>query len=564
MKRAFYKPRLVTGVIFSLLLFCLPAIYAFEDVPIIPRCKSQESQKGFYKLQPQIRISITGGTASEDQLKANAERFAVFLRKGAGLKVTVVGKGKAGESEIKLRVAPNMFEGKVVGSYCLSVDQKGIRITGADAQGVFYGLQSLKQMLPAAIFDQDDTAHREAFSDLRIGFVKIEDVTRFKWRGFMLDSCRHIQTIDKIKQYIDLMALYKMNVFHWHLTDDEAWRAEIKKYPKLTSIGGYPGDRSKDEELNGYYTQEQMREIVAYAHERYIKVVPEFDIPGHVNALLMAYPEHGCNKGGPLKMGEPGMRSFSSAAGRRAICAGKHETTIPFIMEVFDEFQTIFTDGLFHVGGDERPRGNWEKCTHCVALRKKLKLEDEHHLQNWFLNEVSERLRKRGIRTVGWAEHIQGGVPEGQIVQAWNKPSEALQGVRAGREVINSYNRKIYLDYPANKADAEELNKHNRRYRSRHVSAKSIYAFEPVPAGLTLEEQARVIGVEAPVWTEDIRMDRLDMKIFPRLISVAEVAWTDEKRKNWKSFQHRFAKHAQILEVLNIGYDRSDFIIEAD
>ena len=564
MKRAFYKPRLVTGVIFSLLLFCLPAIYAFEDVPIIPRCKSQESQKGFYKLQPQIRISITGGTASEDQLKANAERFAVFLRKGAGLKVTVVGKGKAGESEIKLRVAPNMFEGKVVGSYCLSVDQKGIRITGADAQGVFYGLQSLKQMLPAAIFDQDDTAHREAFSDLRIGFVKIEDVTGFKWRGFMLDSCRHIQTIDKIKQYIDLMALYKMNVFHWHLTDDEAWRAEIKKYPKLTSIGGYPGDRSKDEELNGYYTQEQMREIVAYAHERYIKVVPEFDIPGHVNALLMAYPEHGCNKGGPLKMGEPGMRSFSSAAGRRAICAGKHETTIPFIMEVFEELQTIFTDGLFHVGGDERPRGNWEKCTHCVALRKKLKLEDEHHLQNWFLNEVSERLRKRGIRTVGWAEHIQGGVPEGQIVQAWNKPSEALQGVRAGREVINSYNRKIYLDYPANNANAEELNKHNRRYRSRLVSAKSIYAFEPVPGSLTLEERARVIGVEAPVWTEDIRMDRLDMKIFPRLISVAEVAWTDEKRKNWKSFQHRFAKHAQILEVLNIGYDRSDFIIEAD
>ena len=564
MKRAFYKPRLVTRVIFSLLFFCSPAIYAFEEVPIIPRCKSLEPQEGFYPLQQQIRISITGGTASEDQLKANAERFAVFLRKGAGLKVTVVGKGKAGESEIKLRVAPNMFEGKVVGAYCLSVDQKGIRITGADAQGVFYGLQSLKQMLPAAIFDQDDTAHREAFSDLRIGFVKIEDVTRFKWRGFMLDSCRHIQTIDKIKQYIDLMALYKMNVFHWHLTDDEAWRSEIKKYPKLTSIGGYPGDRSKDEELNGYYTQEQMREIVAYAHERYIKVVPEFDIPGHVNALLMAYPEHGCNKGGPLKMGEPGMRSFSSAAGRRAICAGKHETTIPFIMEVFEELQTIFTDGLFHVGGDERPRGNWEKCTHCVALRNKQKLKDEHHLQNWFLNEVSERLRKRGIRTVGWAEHIQGGVPEGQIVQAWNKPSEALQGVRAGREVINSYNRKIYLDYPANKADAEELNKHNRRYRSRLVSAKSIYAFEPVPAGLTLEEQARVIGVEAPVWTEDIRMDRLDMKIFPRLISVAEVAWTDEKRKNWKSFQHRFAKHAQILEVLNIGYDRSDFIIEAD
>ncbi len=534
-----------------------------ERESIIPRCKSLELHEGFYPLQQQIRISITGGTSLEDQLQANAERFAVFLRKGAGLEVAVGGEGKAGESGVKLRVAPDMFENKVAGAYRLSVDQKGIRIIGADAQGVFYGLQSLKQMLPAAIFHQDDAVHRNAFSDLRIGFVKIEDAPRFKWRGFMLDSCRHIQTIDKLKQYIDLMALYKMNVFHWHLTEDEAWRAEIKKYPKLTSIGGYPGDRSKDEELNGYYTQEQMREIVAYAHERYIKVVPEFDIPGHVNALLMAYPEYGCNDGAPLKMGEPGMRSFSSAAGRRAICAGKHETTIPFIMEVFDELQTIFTDGLFHVGGDERPHGNWEKCTHCVALRDKLKLEDEHHLQNWFLNEVSERLRKRGIRSIAWAEHIQGGVPEGQIVQAWNKPSEALQGIRAGREVINSYNRKIYLDYPANNANAEELNKHNRRYRSRLVSAKSIYAFEPVPGSLTLEERARVIGVEAPVWTEDIRMDRLDRKVFPRLISVAEVAWTDEKRKNWESFQHRFAKHAQIIEALYIAYDRSDFIIEA-
>ena len=458
-----------------------------------------------------------------------------------------------------------MFENKVAGAYRLSVDQKGIRIIGADAQGVFYGLQSLKQMLPAAIFQQNYAAHREAFSDLRIGFVEIEDAPRFKWRGFMLDSCRHIQTIDKIKQYIDLMALYKMNVFHWHLTDDEAWRAEIKKYPKLTSIGGYPGDRSKEEELNGYYTQEQMREIVAYAHERYIKVVPEFDIPGHVNALLMAYPEYGCNDGAPLKMGEPGMRSFSSAAGRRAICAGKHETTIPFIMEVFDELQTIFTDGLFHVGGDERPRGNWEKCTHCVALRDKLKLEDEHHLQNWFLNEVSERLRKRGIRSIAWAEHIQGGVPEGQIVQAWNKPSEALQGVRAGREVINSYNRKIYLDYPANNANAEELNKHNRRYRSRLVSAKSIYAFEPVPGSLTQEERARVHRCGSSRYgRRSIRMDRLDKKVFPRLISVAEVGWTTAEKKNWKSFQRRLKKHAQILEALNIGYDRSDFIIEAD
>ena len=529
---------------------------------VVPRCMSQELQDGVYQLQPRVRITVVGETSSEGQLDAVAERFALFLRKGAGLEVKVGGTRSVGESEISLRVTPDLFESKAGGAYRLSVHQEGIHITGMDEQGVFYGLQSLKQMLPAAIFHQNYTAHGEVLSDLRIACVEIEDAPRFSWRGFMLDSCRHMQPVDKIKQYLDLMALYKMNVFHWHLTEDEAWRAEIKKYPKLTSIGGYPGDRSKDQELNGYYTQEQMREIVAYAHERYIKVVPEFDIPGHVNALLMAYPEYGCNEGTPLEMGKPGMRAFSSKAGRGAICAGKHQTTIPFIMDVFAELQEIFTDGLLHIGGDERPRGSWDKCNHCIALKNKLNLENEEYLQNWFLNEVSERLGKRGIRTIAWAEHLEGGIPEGQIVQAWNKASEVPYGVRAGRDVINSFNRKLYLDYPANLANLAELNKHNRRYRGRLVSTRSIYGFDPVPSDLSQEERARVIGVEAPVWTEDILMDRLDKKVFPRLIAVAEVAWTSEEMKNWESFQHRFEKQAQILYALNITYDRSDSIIE--
>lgn len=556
------KTLLNVGCFFCLLFSGNSSTHAKSESSIIPRCKLEEPGRGVFALQSPLHIKVKGVHSSNDQLKATAERFAVFLQKGTGLKVSIRGKQETVRSEINLSIDKESFEENIKGAYRLRVDSNGIHITGADTQGVFYGLQSLKQLLPPEIFKQNYAVYPDAFSDLKIDFVTIKDAPRFRWRGFMLDSCRHIQPVEKIKQYIDLMALYKMNIFHWHLTEDEAWRAEIKKYPKLTSIGGYPGDRSKEEELNGYYTQEQMREIVAYAHEHFIKVVPEFDIPGHVNALLMAYPEYGCNQGAPLKMGRPGMRSFSSAAGRRAICAGKHETTIPFIMDVFAELQQIFTDGLFHIGGDERPRGNWEKCTHCIGLMKQLKLKNEHYMQNWFLNEVSQRLGKRAIRTVAWAEHLQGGVPEEQIVQAWLKAFHVTEAVRAGREVINSYNREIYLDYPANKSSPEELEKHNRRHRNRLVSTKSIYSFSPIPEGLTPEEEKRIIGLEAPVWTEHILMDRLDKKIFPRLLSVAETGWTPDGKKDWQSFQHRFEKHSQILEALNIAYDQSDTILE--
>ena len=553
---------IISSCLLYLLFACTPWINAREDVSIIPRCNLLEAHEGFYHLQSPVRIIIVGDDFLENQLKADADRFATFLRNGKGLEVAVGEEAKAGNSEIVLKIEEGLFQHGDKGAYHLSVGPQGIHITGVDTQGVFYGLQSLKQMLPPAIFYQDYEAHPDALPDFKVGFIKIKDAPRFAWRGFMLDSCRHIQPVEKIKQYIDLMALYKMNIFHWHLTEDEAWRAEVKKYPKLTTIGGYPGDRSKDEELNGFYTQEQMREIVSYANEHYIKVVPEFDIPGHVNALLMAYPEYGCNEGPPLKMGKFGMRSFSSDAGRRAICAGKHEATMPFIHDVFTEFKTIFTDGLFHIGGDERPRGNWEKCTHCIALMKQMNFKDEHYMQNWLLNEVSQRLGERGIRTVAWAEHLQGGVPERQIVQAWHKASHVTQAIRTGREVINSYNRKIYLDYPANKTNAEELEMHSRRYRNRLVSTKSIYSFNPIPKGLTPEEEDRIIGLEAPVWTEQIQLNRLDKKVFPRLLSVAETGWTSPKVKNWESFQRRFVKHSQILEALNIDYDRNDSIIE--
>lgn len=525
-------------MIYRTLAFILLTLgYTIAHAQIIPQPLQTENKQGSFTLSKDTTVHAIHFPEKAQQ-----------LAKTLSLKTTQT-RPETNAIVFKKADKPNTL-GKE--GYQLDIGKKYIVIRANTPTGAFYGTQSLRQLLPATTF-----THTPAFNGTSIPAVSITDTPRFPWRGFMLDSCRHIQSIERIKQYLDLMALYKLNVFHWHLTEDEAWRMEIKKYPKLTSIGAYPGAKDKNEELNGFYTQDQMREIVAYAHARHIKVVPEFDIPGHTNALLMAYPEYLCNDAKPLAMGEPGMRAFSSKAGRRAICAGKHAQTIPMIMDIFAEMQTIFPDAIFHIGGDERPKEIWENCEHCQKQIKKLGLKNAHHLQNWFLNEISERLRKKGIRTIAWAEHLKGGIPKNQIVQAWRTPNELPDAVKAGHQVVDSLHTKIYLDYPAHSTD---LNKHAEWMRNMRVSTKSIYHYNPVPENLTPAQQKLVIGVEAPVWTETILNDRLDLKVFPRLLAVAEIAWTDGKKKNWPSFQKRFTKHKQILNTLGIQYDQHDKI----
>lgn len=519
---------------------------------VIPQVKQAKLAEGINKLNPETTISFD---QSNPQMLFNAKYLQAELGRATGYPFAFTpSAAKPNESEnvIQLILKKDHFDKQAQGAYKLHITPKKISIYAKDAQGVFYGIQTLRQLLPAEIHSQEVVAGK----GWTVPAGTIDDEPRFQWRGFMLDSCRHMQSLDVIKKLIDRMAQYKLNVFHWHLTEDEAWRMEIKKYPKLTSIGANPGTGAEGEELNGFYTQEQMKEIVRYANERYIKVVPEFDIPGHVNALVASYPEYGCG-GKPLEIGKRDMRAFSSKAGRRALCAG-NEKTIPFVMDIFEEMAAIFGDNVFHIGGDERPKGIWEKCAECQAQKNKLQLKSEHHLQNWFLNEVSERLRKKGIRTIAWAEHIKGGIPKNQITQAW-RGNEAVDGAKAGHQVVNSINPYLYLDYPAN---AAELGKHAEWMRGQRVPASKIFHYDIVPRNLTPEQQKLIIGVEAPLWTETVKMDRLDNKIFPRLITLAETAWVKHSEKDWKSFQRRFAWHQKSMQLQGITYDATDKISE--
>lgn len=517
-----------------------------KELDVIPRVSQNTPLEGKFVLSNKTGI-VLGQTPEESkaQMAFNVQQLETFLP--AKLKSDA---GAGSKNTISLMIKPERFKNMKQGSYALRITPTSIKIAGADAAGVFYAIQSLKQMLPSDVFRENAGLAAE----LTLPCVDVMDSPRFSYRGFMLDSCRHMQTVDAIKTYLDRMALYKMNVLHWHLTEDEAWRMEIKKYPKLMSIGSKPGTGAEGEELNGYYTKKQMKEVVAYAKSRYIKVIPEFDIPGHTNALLIAYPEYSC-KGEPLEMGEQGMRAFSSKAGRHAICAGKHKQTIPMIMDIFEEMQEVFPDVPLHIGGDERPKKTWENCEHCKKQMKKLRIKDVHYLQNWFLDEVSNRLAKKGIRTMAWAEHLKGGIPKNQIVQAWRQPSELPDAVKAGHQVVNSYHVKLYLDYPANTV---QLEKHAPWMRGMRVSTHSIYNYEPVPSNLTEKQKKLVIGLEVPIWTETVKMDRMDTKVFPRLLAAAELAWSQKERRSWESFQLRFKKHEEILSALGIKYDKSD------
>lgn len=435
--------------------------------------------------------------------------------------------------------------------YRLSINTDRVLLEGKTAAGVFYGIQSLRQLLVAAKLKKD----------LKLQGMVVEDEPRLEYRGFMLDSVRRFQKVAVIKKYLDLMALYKMNRFHWHLTDDEAWRIEIKKYPKLTSVGAFPrSTHPKGMETDGYYSQTEMREIVQYAHARHIKVIPELDVPGHANALLVAYPELMCdqyiNPDDPqhIQVDRTGIFPFKKhdSSNRYPVCAGK-DSVIEFLGNVLSEMYPIFDDGIIHIGGDERPQDHWPKCASCKKRMKDENLKDEDALQSWFLDELSKKLFQNGFLSMSWAE-TKFTLSKNQIAQAWRDEGRVYSS--NGFQTVNSYNPYTYLDYPQHAKRSLEL--FEEWMRDLRLPTKKVYSYNPVPEGLT-SEQEKMYGFEAPVWTETILMDRLDAMVFPRLIAIAEGGWTLQGDRDWKSFSHRFNNSQQdILKFYDVDYDDLD------
>lgn len=427
--------------------------------------------------------------------------------------------------------------------YALSIGEKGINITARDLAGIFYAIQTLSQIIASS---------KENNS---IPYLTIYDEPRYSYRGMHLDVSRHMFPVSAIKQYIDVMSQYKFNTLHWHLTDDQGWRIEIKKYPRLTEIGGYRdqtliGNMQKSERefdgirYGGYYTQEEVKEIVAYAAARYITIIPEIEMPGHAEAAIAAYPHLACeNNHGPF-----GTVQYFGVF-ENVFCAGKDET-FTFLQDVLDEVMLLFPSRYIHIGGDECPKVKWETCPACQKRKKKQKLKDEHELQSYFVQRIEKYLNSKGRSIIGWDEILEGGLAPNATVMSWQGTKGGILAAKQRHDVIMTPVSHLYLDYLQSKSNEEPL------AIGGHLPLSQVYSFNPTTAELSAEEQKHILGVQANIWTEYIDTpDKLFYMMLPRALAVSEIAWTNQSNKNYVDFsEKRLPNHLAQFDKNNIAY----------
>lgn len=399
--------------------------------------------------------------------------------------------------------------------YRLSVSGDKVIVSGGSNEAILYGFQTLRQLLLQG-------------GGNTIPQLEIVDRPTFEWRGLLLDCSRHFMEKDFVKRYIDLLALYKMNVLHWHLTEDQGWRIEIDKYPKLTEIGAWRDD-GKGGKYGGFYTKEDIREVVAYAEARGVTIVPEIELPGHSQAALAAYPQFSCT-GGPFEV-ETEWGVF-----KEIYCAG-NDSTFMFLEDVLSEVIDLFPSEYIHIGGDEVPKFRWEHCDKCQRRIHQEGLHDEHELQSYFISRIGNFLASKGKKMIGWDEILEGGLSEGAIVQSWRGFEGAAEAVSLGHQAIVSPTSHAYFDYGLNDIDLEK-----------------VYQFNPVPEGLSESEEALILGGECNMWSERAPQHKVDSKVFPRLIAMSEVLWSGEDQKDYAGFTNRLALHYELLDKLGVNY----------
>jgi len=518
--------------LFILILFIAANISA-QNFAIIPKPMEISSGTGSFILDKNCALQF-------DTTNKEIARIAEFLGEYMENMYDIKLEKTSGEKTIQFKILSNSGLGKE--GYLLKVSEKSIVVIASEPNGLFYGMQTLKQMLPL------ETKNGK----LEIPVSDIKDQPRFAWRGNMLDVGRHFFPVSFIKKYIDILAMYKINTFHWHLTEDQGWRIEIKKYPLLTEIshwrdetmlGHYGSNQGMDGiGYGGFYTQDQAREIVRYAAERYITVVPEIEMPGHSSAALAAYPNLGCT-GGPYKVqGTWGVH-------KDVYCAGKEET-FEFLQNVLDEILDIFPSEFIHVGGDECPKDSWKLCDACQKRIKENGLKDEHELQSYFISRMDKYLASKGRRLLGWDEILEGGLAPGATVMSWRGEKGGIEAAKQKHDVVMSPNSHMYIDhYQSKNTENEPL------AIGGFLPVERVYEYEPVPAELTADEAKYVLGVQTNLWTEYVATtSKAEYMLLPRLQAEAEVAWTNKDLKNFDDFEKRLETDYQRLEKLNINF----------
>lgn len=515
-------------------LLCTCGISHAETLPLIPMPVEVKPATGSLAIDAHSTIAFPPGDKGAE---AAAHYLAAELKRSRGLTLTVAPAATPPRGAIVFRTDAKAAVDKPDG-YTLDVDASGVHITSRGDTGLFYGAVTLWQLATA-----DGKQGAAQVSD-----VAIRDWPRFEWRGLMLDVVRHFRTVAEVKQVIDSMAEHKLNVFHWHLSDDQGWRIEIKRYPQLTSVGGWrtpPGAGTHGEPLKygGFYTQDEIRDVVAYAAARHITVVPELDMPGHAQAAVAAYPD---------VVGVTGERPAVSVDwGVNPYLYNVDDKSFTFIENVLDEVMALFPSTYIHLGGDEAVKDQWQKSPAVQAKMKSLGIKDENALQSWFMERLGDYLGKHGRRLIGWDEILEGGLPRTASVMSWRGVEGAIAAAKQDHDVVLAPAGWMYLDnHQSDRADEPSG-------RLSVLDLKRVYGFEPVDASLTPDQAKHVLGTEATLWAEFITSQRhVEHALYPRLDAMSEIAWSPRQAKDWDSFQQRLP--AQLRRYAALGIVPSD------
>jgi len=538
----------------SLLILTLSASTVFSQINIIPQPVSitQPKGSGNFTITTSTTIVLAGGN-----LEKSAQYLNDYLQLFYQIKLEVT-KNNPGQNTIVLNF-DRMDKGK--GAYGMNVDQKGVYIGGDNEEGVFYGIQTLIQLLPIPL------TQNAGSTKLSIPYLSITDYPRFAYRGLMLDAGRHFFPVSFVKKFIDYLALHKMNYFHWHLTEDQGWRIEIKKYPRLTEVGAwrngtiigrFPGTGNDGQRYGGFYTQEDVKEIVAYAQARYVTIIPEIEMPGHGGAAIAAYPNLSCFPDRTTKSEFPSNSFWSGdTTGKKVVqswsvykdvfCAGKEET-FTFLQDVLDEIIPLFPGPYIHVGGDECPKDHWKQCPNCQKRMKDNRISDERSLQSYFVQRMEKYINSKGKTIIGWDEILEGGLAPNAVVMSWRGEKGGIEAAKQKHQVIMTPSDYVYLDY-------SQLKKEDTLTIGGYIDLEKIYKYEPSPKELTAAQSKYILGAQGNVWSEYIAYPAtLEYMIFPRATALSEVVWTPKVKKNWDGFQKRMQTQARRYELWNAQY----------
>jgi len=519
-----------------------------HDYQIIPQPEYLSAEQGRFLINSTTKI------VAEENLQNEASYLLGLLNGVQGLDMDIV--TEAGEKgNIRLELDPSIENDE---GYALSVSFERIIISGKTAQGIFYGIQSLRQLMPINI-----ESNKNEFQELTIPAVEIKDSPRFAYRGMHLDVGRHFFSVSDVKKYIDLIAMHKMNTFHWHLTEDQGWRIEIKKYPRLTEIGAYrkgtaiglAGTRNAPYTYDtipygGFYTQEEIKEVVAYAGKQHITVIPEIELPGHSSAALAAYPEFGNTKG-PYEV--------AKRWGIFKEIYAPTEETFTFLEDILSEVMDLFPSKYIHIGGDEALKDEWEESAYAQEVIQREGLKDEHELQSYFIARIEKFLNANGRDIIGWDEILEGGLAPNATVMSWRGIDGGIAAAKQGHSVIMTPGTHCYFDYYQ---EAEDKRIEEPITGSvRFTTVEKVYNYEPIPEGLTNEEATYILGAQGNVWTEYMpTYDIVEYKVLPRMTALSEVVWSSKESRNWEGFHSRLQNMVRRYDALGYNYAKYSII----